>query len=114
MRCALLVVLALAVGCSAGNDEDGEGVARRLRADFSVEFVQPATGPTSCPVTQIRFRDRSTGGPTSWHWTFEDGSTSTKRNPTLDSSSVVAEATLRVSRGEARDSVTKQVSTYEC
>ena len=39
----------------------------------------PASPQTNAPVT---FTDTSTGGPTSWQWSFGDGGTSTLRNPT--------------------------------
>lgn len=46
----------------------------------TADFVAvPATG--TAPLTVV-FSDRSTGGPTSWSWTFGDGATSTAQNPT--------------------------------
>lgn len=34
----------------------------------------------NAPIT-VQFTDESTGSPTSWHWDFGDGSSSTQRNP---------------------------------
>ena len=41
--------------------------------------------PMTCAGTDIRFKDNSTGTPTSWYWEFQDGepSTSTQSNPTI-------------------------------
>jgi PKD repeat protein len=44
-------------------------------ADFG---ATPRQGPA--PLT-VAFQDLSTGGPTSWLWSFGDGATSTLRNP---------------------------------
>jgi len=44
-------------------------------ADFS---ATPRSGPA--PLT-VAFTDLSSGGPTSWSWSFGDGTTSTLRNP---------------------------------
>ena len=45
-------------------------------ASFS---ASPTTG--KAPLN-VAFTDKSTGSPTSWKWTFGDGTTSTKQNPT--------------------------------
>jgi PKD repeat protein len=106
----LLTALGVAVtlaGCSSDGGMD-------LKADFSSRFEQPNTGPTSCPVIAIHFEDRTTGDPTSWEWTFGDGSTSSEQNPTWETSAVVAEVTLTAKRGDADDSVTRTISTGEC
>jgi PKD repeat protein len=109
----LALVLAGVVGLLiAKDDESDEGSP--VRAQFSATFDQPATGPTSCPVVAVRFTDRSSGEPTSWKWTFGDGTTSTDQNPTWEPGAVTAEVTLTVSRGEAEDSITKRITTHEC
>ncbi len=42
-----------------------------------------SASPTSGKVPlKVQFTDKSTGFPTSWKWTFGDGTTSTKQNPT--------------------------------
>ncbi len=43
-------------------------------------FTADITGGIT-PVT-VRFMDTSTNNPTSWHWDFGDGNTSTEENPT--------------------------------
>jgi PKD repeat protein len=40
--------------------------------------ASPTSGKT--PLT-VRFTDQSTGSPTSWKWTFGDGTYSTEKNP---------------------------------
>ncbi len=52
------------------------GPALPPAADFS---AQPRSG--SAPL-QVTFADESTGSVTSWLWSFGDGATSTKQNPT--------------------------------
>ena len=44
---------------------------------------------SNCNITEISFKDVSTGKPNSWNWTFEGGSpaTSTSQNPTVTYSS---------------------------
>jgi PKD repeat protein len=46
------------------------------KADFSA-----STREGGSPLT-VQFTDKSTNSPTSWTWTFGDGSTSTEQNPT--------------------------------
>ncbi len=50
-------------------------VAAALASSFAHSPVSPAVGQT------VQFTDTSTGSPTSWHWNFNDGSTSTVQNP---------------------------------
>lgn len=50
-------------------------VAAPSKADFS---VSPVSG--EIPLT-VRFNDLSAGNPTSWLWSFGDGTTSAERNP---------------------------------
>ena len=57
-------------------------------ADFS---GNPTSGPA--PLT-VMFTDLSTGGPTSWDWTFGDGGTSQQQHPTHE---YLAESTYTVS-----------------
>ena len=50
--------------------------AAQPQASFAADL---ASGPVPLEVS---FQDHSLGGPTSWLWSFGDGSTSTQRNPT--------------------------------
>ena len=48
--------------------------------------VLPVAAFSACPVSgkaplKVKFRDKSTGSPTSWRWNFGDNCTSTAQNP---------------------------------
>jgi len=61
---------------------------------------------------QVNFVDRSTGGPTSWHWNFGDGRTSTQRNPVhLYPAAGTYTVTLTVSNASGQTSKAKAVTT---
>ncbi|WP_410507017.1 PKD domain-containing protein [Methanosarcina hadiensis] len=53
-------------------------VSGDLNAPVSRFSASPASGKT--PLT-VRFTDESTGSPSSWRWTFGDGSNSIEQNP---------------------------------
>ncbi len=63
-----------AYSLATGNTDFLPLVSRPV-ADFT---ATPTSG--SAPLT-VLFSDRSTGSPTSWFWSFGDGSTSSLRNP---------------------------------
>jgi PKD repeat protein len=63
------------------------------------------SGPA--PLT-VRFSDQSTGTPTSWLWTFGDGTTSTYQNPTHTYLSTgVYSVTLRVTNNFGSDELSR-------
>jgi hypothetical protein len=114
-RCGCLIkLLALAAVCLASCTNDGGGGDSRLHAAFSAEFDHATTGPTSCPVTAIRFKDETTGDPTEWEWQFPDGGTSNEQHPIWETNSVVAEVTLTVRRGDDHDSIIEEIDTVQC
>ncbi len=61
----------------------------------------------NAPLT-VAFTDTSTGTPTSWYWTFGDGTTSTKHNPTHKYSKAgTYTIKLTVKNAAGRNTVTK-------
>jgi PKD repeat protein len=71
-------------------------------ADFA---GSPTQG--TAPLT-VRFTDLSSGGPTSWLWTFGDGTTSTQRNPTKTYGTPgVYDVSLRASNSLGTDTTTR-------
>jgi PKD repeat protein len=62
-----------------GSDEEIRTDYITVYAPVTAQFSANITGGTA-PLT-VQFTDLSTGGPTSWLWTFGDGNTSTAQNP---------------------------------
>ena len=65
-----------------------------------------------CIGSSIQFRDNSLGGPTSWRWTFQDGtpSTSTEANPQVSfSTSGIKSVTLTTNNGNGNTTKTKNI-----
>ena len=80
-------------------------VTAALDASFTFSPVSPSAGQS------VQFTDTSAGGPTAWYWSFNDGSSSTARNP----SHAFAQAgsysvTMVISKGAVTDEVTRVVS----
>lgn len=106
----LLALVPFLVSCGE------EDIPIVIDAEFSSDKTEIGAGES------VAFTDESTGGPTGWQWTFEDGTpaSSTEQNPTV----VYAEAgtfsvTLKITKEEVEDEVVKQdyitvSSTAEC
>ena len=72
----------------------------------TAQFTANITGGTA-PVA-VQFTDLSTGGPTSWLWTFGDGNTSTNQNPVHTYTTAGAHTvTLTASHPYSSDTETK-------
>ena len=54
-------------------------VANELKAPVAAFSASPTSG--KAPL-KVQFTDKSSNNPTSWKWSFGDGTTSTKQNPT--------------------------------
>ncbi|MDQ1251657.1 MAG: hypothetical protein QG646_765 [Euryarchaeota archaeon] len=54
-------------------------VVNSLKTPVAAFFASPLNG--KAPLT-VKFTDKSTNNPASWHWKFGDGSTSSVKNPT--------------------------------
>ncbi|HEV8697941.1 MAG TPA: PKD domain-containing protein [Candidatus Limnocylindrales bacterium] len=95
------------------------GVDSRTRSAYIVVVDPPTTGPipefTATPRSgqvppslNVAFTDTSTGGPTTWLWTFGDGGTSTSQNPTHTYSTAGSyDVSLTVSDGTTSNTQTK-------
>lgn len=62
-----------------GSDEEIKTNYITVYGPVTAQFSANITGGTA-PLT-VQFTDFSTGGPTSWLWSFGDGNTSTAQNP---------------------------------
>jgi len=75
----------------------------------SVEASFSSSDQTVCIGESINFTDSSTGGPTSWNWTFNGGtpSSSTAQNPTITYNTAgTYSVTLTADNGSANDTET--------
>jgi PKD repeat protein len=74
---ALFLYLFLSA-CGGGSSDSSSPT----NSDSNAPSVAFTASPTSPTVNQnVQFSDASTGNPTSWSWTFGDGTTSTQQNP---------------------------------
>lgn len=79
-----------------------------IAADFTWAPVQPWVGTT------VQFTDISTGGVTSWNWTFGDGESASEADPTHAwSSAGTYEVQLTATGPTGSDSVTKIVTVTQ-
>ncbi len=96
-----LAVMILLGGCAAGGGSDDTG----LKAAFTYTPSSPA------PAQTVQFTDTSTGSPTSWQWSFDDGATSTDQNPAHVFTTAGAYAvTLTVSSASGSKNSTRNIN----
>lgn len=76
---------------------------------ITAQFTANVTGGTA-PVT-VQFTDRSTGGPTSWLWTFGDGTSSTEQNP-VHTYTTAGTHTVTLTASHPYDSDTETKTAY--
>ncbi len=63
-------------------------IAMAKHAAFEIQFTPPSNASfTADPIAgvaplTVRFTETSSSNPSSWHWSFGDGATSTEQNPT--------------------------------
>lgn len=97
---AIIMLSGFLFACTG--DEESTTIA--VSADFT-------SNKTSIEIGQsISFIDKSTGNPTSWHWTFEGGepSSSLEQNPTVSwTTAGVYSVSLNISNSETNDSESK-------
>jgi PKD repeat protein len=78
-----------------------------LNAEFSSYVANNCAG-------EVQFFDNSSGSPTSWHWDFGDGNTSTEQNPVHNYSSTGDyNVTLTVSNNTDTSSISHTVSIVQ-
>ncbi|MBP1768565.1 MAG: hypothetical protein H6P98_2680, partial [Candidatus Aminicenantes bacterium] len=94
------LVIAVCSTCST----DTEKPAGALDASFTFSPASPVTGET------VRFTDRSSGAPSAWRWSFDDGTTGTAQNPShAFQVAGIYTVTLTISKGSLTDSVSQTV-----
>ncbi len=68
---------------------------------------------SGCSPLTVNFTDHSTGGPTSWHWTFGNTNNSNSQNPSaVYSLPGTYTATLVVTNGPSTDSMKEVITVY--
>jgi PKD repeat protein len=108
------VLFVAACGSSGSSSPDTTVASAPLVADFTFQVQLDSSGPTFCVPSSVDFTDTSTGGPTAWKWTFDDGQILTDQNPHRDTVSYGESVTLTVTRGSATADVTKQLDGPVC
>ena len=94
---------------AAGSSATSRSVTVTQSAAPVADFAWTPFGPL--PGQAITFTDQSSGGPTSWLWTFGDGTTSLSANPVKSYSSAGTwNVTLEVSNAFGSSSRTKPVT----
>jgi PKD repeat protein len=99
---------------------NGSGATSSSTADIAVSVSIPATPPVSAafafaPVSvtvgsSVAFNDQSSGAPTSWLWSFGDGSSSTQQNPShVFAAAGAYTVTLTASNGSSSAAASRQV-----
>lgn len=93
-----------------GNSSYGEIEDYVVNIGASVNANFTASVTSLCETSQVQFTDNSTGGASSWSWTFPGGSpaASTEQNPLVTYNTAgTYDVTLEVSNGTASHSTTK-------
>jgi len=78
--------------------------------------VKPVAAFSAKPISgnaplKVQFTDKSTNSPTSWSWTFGDGSTSTSKNP-AHTYTKAGKYTVKLTVKNAAGSSTKTIANY--
>ena len=86
------------------SDDNGDPTVTQINADFTTDKTEIAAGET------VTFTDISSGNPSEWNWTFEEGNpaTSKDQNPkVIFNSAGVYSVTLIANNSESEDTITK-------
>ena len=112
LRILLVVLIAWFAGCSEEDsvtptpepEPQPEPEVVEVSADFEADSTVIETGKS------VIFKDKSTGNPTAWKWTFEGGepATSTQQNPVVVYSTPgTYDVTFIVTNANSEDTLTK-------
>jgi PKD repeat protein len=83
-------------------------VGATLKTPISAFSGSPTSGKASL---KVQFSDRSTNSPTSWKWTFGDGTSSTTRNP-VHTYSKAGKYTVSLTAGNSQGTNTNTMPGY--
>jgi len=83
-------------------------VVSELKAPAAAFYASPRSGKT--PL-KVQFTDKSSNSPTSWKWSFGDGTYSTAKNP-VHTYSKAGKYTVSLTVKNAKGSNTKTISGY--
>ena len=97
-----------AAGSNSVTKSSHINVATALKAPVASFSASSTSGKVPLKVT---FTDKSTGSPTSWRWSFGDGTSSTSRNP-VHTYSKKGKYTVSLTAKNAKGSNTKTMSGY--
>ena len=82
------------------------GAGNLVTADFTIRLESPileADFTFNANKLTVQFTDLTTGDPSSFRWTFGDGSVSTEQNPSHTyAAAETYSVTLKVTRGRSR------------
>jgi len=82
-----------------------------INAQLNANFNASVT--SGCAPLVVQFTDISTGGPTSWNWTFGNGNSSTTQSPqAIYSNPGVYTVQLAISNGSTISTKTKVITVY--
>ena len=93
------------------------GAGNLVTADFTIRLESPileADFTFNANKLTVQFTDLTTGDPSSFRWTFGDGSVSTEQNPSHTYAAAgTYSVTLKVTRGRSESQITKSVTVSQ-